>query len=61
MPVEHLLQPGLIGFERTSDHADVIEPVAMHLDELQNAAAQSGQFFFGSDDVRDRQFHVSRR
>ena len=55
--IEHRLEPRLIGLQRSSHHSDLVETIAMHLDQRQDFTADRRQLLLDPNDVRDGKFY----
>ena len=56
MMIEDRLEPSLVGFQRASHHADLIETVAIHFNQGQDFTADRRQLLFDPDHARDGEF-----
>ena len=56
MMIEHRLQPSLVRLQRTSHHFDLVETIAVHLDQGQDFTADRRQFLLDPDHVYDGEF-----
>ena len=53
MMIEHRLQPSLVGLQRTGHYSNLVNTIAIHLDQGQDFTADRRQFLFDPDHVLD--------
>ena len=60
MMIEHRLQPSLVGLQRTGHHSNLVETIAVDLNQGQDFTADRRQLLLDSDHVRDGKFNQFR-
>ena len=58
MVIEHRLEASLIGLQRAGHHSDLLETIAIHLDQSQDFTTNRRQLLFNPDYVRDGDLHL---